>query len=345
MPFATILRSRCALFGALVVCSGAVQADVTLQEKMSVEGAGMMRMANMNGTSTTSISGDKARIETNAQMESRMVRMLARGMGANADVVRLDQDKVYEINLKKKEYSEESLAVRRERLKQAMAQASQAQPPVAGVDESQCEWSEPKADVKRTGERASVAGFDAERVTINASQACRDPKTGSVCEFGLMLDQWVAPTFAGGDDARQFYAAYAKQMGLGSGTAQEGVQRAEAMFGRYKGMWTQVASKMSDLKGYPVRSSFALAVGGPQCKSNASAAQSQGADSEGGVAARLAGSLFKRNKTAEPSGAPATVNGLVPLLTVRSELVSVSNQPVSLALFEAPADFKKVEAK
>ena len=71
---------------------------------MSVEGAGVMSMANMNGTTTTVISGKKGRIETDVQMQSRMVRMLARGAsGPKADVVRLDEDKVYALDLKKKE--------------------------------------------------------------------------------------------------------------------------------------------------------------------------------------------------------------------------------------------------
>jgi hypothetical protein len=322
-------------------------ADVTIQEKTSVEGAGIMRMANMSGTSTTAISGKRARIDSDLQMESRMIRMFARGMGPVAEVVRLDEDKVYELRLKKKEYSEESLAARRDRLKQAMEQASKAQPPAAGVDESQCEWSEPKADVKRTGEKASVAGFEAERVMVTASQACRDPKSGSVCEFGLALDQWVAPEFAGGEDARQFYLAYAQQMGF---DAQAGAQRAEAMFGRYKGMWTQVAAKMQDIKGYPVRSAFSLAVGGPQCKSNSDSGQAAGGDSgatPGGIAGRIAGSIFNRKKSAEAPAeqqAPATVNGLIPLLTVRSELVSVRNDALAPATFEVPPDFKKVAA-
>lgn len=334
-----------ALIGLAFLAIPAARADITLKEKTSVEGAGMLRMGNMNGTTTTSISGRKARIESDMELESRMVRMLAHGaLGPTAQIVRLDDDKAYDLRLKKKEYTEESISARSARMKQAMQQASSAQPPVGGVDESQCDWQEPKGDVKRTGETANVAGFDAERVTVKGSQACRDRKTGSVCEFSLLLDQWVAPQFTGGDDARAFYTAYAQQMGI---DAQSGMQRAESMFGRYKGMWAQVASKMRDIKGYPVRSSFGLAVGGPQCQTSSSQAQADGGGgTEGGIAAKLAGSLFKRKKSNESADggaqAPAVPNGFVPLMTVRSELVSVSNDAVAGSAFEVPADFKKV---
>lgn len=336
-----------AFVGLAFIAIPAAQADVTLTEKTSVEGAGMLRVGNMSGTTTTSISGRKARFESDMEMENRMVRMLARGaLGPTAQIVRLDDDKAYDLKLKKKEYTEESIAARSARLKQAMQQASSQQPPPGGVDDSQCDWQEPKSDVKRTGETANVAGFDAERVTITASQGCRDRKTGSVCEFSLLLDQWVAPKFSGGEDARAFYTAYAQQMGV---DAQSGMQRAEATFGRYKGIWTQVASKMRDIKGYPVRSSFGLAIGGPQCQSNSGQAQANGgggASEGGGIAAKIAGSLFNRKKSNDSASAgaqaPAAPAGFVPLMTVRSELVSVSNDAVAGSAFEVPPDFKKV---
>ena len=334
-----------AFAGLALMAIPVAHADVTLTEKTSVEG--VMRMMNMNGTSTTSISGRKARIESDMEMENRMVRMLARGaLGPTAQIVRLDEDKALDLRLKKKEYTEESISARGARLKQAMEQASSSQPPVGGVDESQCDWQEAKADVKRTGETANVAGFDAERVTVTASQACKDRKTGSVCEFSLLLDQWVAPKFTAGEDARAFYMAYAQQMGI---DAQSGMQRAETMFGRYKGIWSQVASKMRDIKGYPVRSSFGLAIGGPQCQSNSNQAQANGggdAEGGGGIAGRLVGSLLNRKKSNESAagGTPAAAApaGFVPLMTVRSELVSVSNDAVAPSAFEVPADFKKV---
>ncbi len=39
------------------------------------------------------------------------------------------------------------------------------------------------------------------------------------------------------------------------------------MFSRYQGLWSEVSNKMRDVKGYPVKLSFGLGVGGPQCQS------------------------------------------------------------------------------
>ncbi len=359
-------RSVAIRLGALVIgmtglANGLAFADVTISERVNVEGAGLLSMANMSGTSTTTISGDKARMESDLQMESRMVRAFARGMGATADIVRLDQDKVLRLDLKKKQYSEQTFAERRAQLQAAMEQSQKSQPPVGGVDQSDCEWTDPKADVKRTGEHGSIAGLNAEHITITATQGCRDKKTGSVCEFGLLLDEWLAPQFAGGDTARQFYVAYAQKMGLDAALARDGTQRAETLFKRYKGIWTEVAAKMKDVKGYPVKSSFGLAVGGPQCQGSQQSQTAQSNDSSSstssstptdaaGVAGRIVGSIFNRKKAAPQNQAsettaaqPAmTVNGMVPLLTVSSELLSVSEAAAPADAFEAPAGFKKV---
>jgi hypothetical protein len=172
---------------------------------------------------------------------------------------------------------------------------------------------------------------------------------------------------------------------------QDAADRAKAMFSQYKGVWEDIASKMKDAKGYPVKSSFSLAIGGDQCKQAQTAKQqSGGADDRGGnassgsssgsasasggssgstspadlanqVGAKL-GAFFHRKKddsqaaannqgtqsqAAAAPAAPAATgpSGTVPLMTVSSELVSVSTAPIPANAFDVPADFKKVERK
>src|SRR5215208_6299097 len=142
-------RSLIFAAGSVLGCAIA-QADITLEERLSVEGAGLMRMANMAGTTKTTIAGDRSRIESDLQMQSRLVRMVARGVGGpTADIVRLDEGKVYQLDLKKKQYTESTFAEMRTKLEAAQQQAQQAggQTTPTPLDESECEWSEPKAEV------------------------------------------------------------------------------------------------------------------------------------------------------------------------------------------------------
>jgi hypothetical protein len=312
-------------------------------------------------------------------MQSALMRMLARGAtGPHVDIVRLDEDKIDHVNVSKKEYTETTFEQMRAQMQQAVDRAggkpSREEPKPGNVDESKCEWSDPKAQVKKTGEKATFAGYDAERLTITASQACKDKDTGSVCEFVLSLDEWLAPKFESSAEALNYQRAYAQKMGLGTASTSKDIsERAQSMFGRYKGIWSEVAAKTKDMKGYPVKTSFALAIGGPQCKSDNkqssdstansdsnSASNSNSGDSTptspagmaGQISGKLAGMFHKKSDNPPPSdaNAPATPAapsalppGMLPLVSMSSELVSVSTASVDPGVFQVPADFKKVD--
>jgi hypothetical protein len=342
-------------------------ADVTVQQHISVEGVGLMAAVNMSGTTKTAISGDRSRTDSDIKLESRMMRMLAhRTVGPTAEIIRLDQDKIDRLDVSRKQYTELTFEEMKVQLQKAVDQLDQAsQKP---MDDSKCEWLDPKVEVRRPGEKATYAGYDSERLTIVASQPCKDKETGAICEVALALDEWLAPAFTPNVETERFSRAYAQKLGLdptsgrgnfGGGDIRE---RARAMFGRYAGIWDQIVAKTKDVKGYPVKMSFSFAFGGAQCKNAQSQQQpQQGAnDSDGGnsntpagLAGQMAGklgSLFHRKKdddsqqqaTQTPSLLPG---GLLPLITLTSQVESISTDSVSPTLFEVPTDFKKVERK
>jgi hypothetical protein len=299
-------------------------------------------------------------MESDIEMQSKLVRMFAHSAtGPKADIVRLDDDKIYHIDLTKKEYTETSFAEMRAQMqaareKQEKAQESQ-QKSATGVDESQCEWSDPKADVKRTGEKATIAGFDSERRIITASQSCKDKKSGSVCDFVLSFDQWIAPKFANASETQAYYKAYAEKMGFAASGSKDFAERAQQLFGRYKGIWQEIAAKTADTKGYPVKSSIGFGIGGPQCETSQKADNNDSGGSSassGGLAGQLGGALgglFGKKKkdeeaaTSTPAAPPATLpNGMVPIMTMTTELLSVSSASAAPQTFEVPAGFKKI---
>lgn len=340
------------LAGSIAVAAASAQGDVTVEERMVVGGGGLMKFAAMNGKTVTIVSGRRARTESDLQFESGLVRTFARGSGQSTEIVLLDEDKIYSLNDKKKTYTETSFTELRTKLQESTqkmqeAQASQQQA-ASGVDESQCEWSDPKADVKKTGEKSSVAGFQSERVTITATQACKNKETGEVCEFGLQLDQWMAPGYEAAAETVAYYRAYAEKLGFATAGSKDFAERAQTLFGRYKTLWTEVSAKMRDIKGNPVKSAFALGVGGTHCGSaqeTQQANQASDAPSLGGALGGALGGLFNKKKEQAPPPAstpPVTMaNGLIPLLTLSTELVSVNRNPASPQAFTVPADYKK----
>ena len=330
-------------------------ADITMEEHVTVSGAGLMTMANMSGRTVTSISGSKARTQSDLQFESGMMRALARGAGQTTEIVRLDQDKMVSIDNRKKTYTETTFEQRRAEMQKSMeqmqkSQASQQQA-TTGVDESDCEWSEPKGDVKKTGEKSTIAGYEAERVTITATQSCKDKKTGAVCDFGLVLDEWVAPGYEAASEVQAYYQQYAEKLGLGATGSRDFAERAQSMFGRYQGLWSEIATKMRDVKGQPVKSSFGLGVGGPQCQSTQQQQQQQASSESspsndlGSALGGALGGLFGKKKKDEPATKaatpPATLpGGLTPFMTVGTELISINKSAVDPNTFEIPTGYK-----
>ncbi len=354
---------RClGLAGSALLCASAVQADVTIKQHLSMDGGGLMKMMNMSGETATTISGDRARTQSNLEMESRLMRMFSGG--PTAQIVRLDEGKVYQLNLKKKTYSELSLAEQKAQLEKSMqqmrdAQASQKQQS-SGVDESDCQWSEPTASVKHTGETDTVAGARVERTVVTATQSCKDPKSDQVCDFNLILDQWLAPDWKASGEVQGYYAAYSKQLGLEVADSPGFSQRLESMFGGYQGIWHQIAEKMKEAKGYPLRSTVTLAVGGPKCDTSE---QAQSAEASPGIGKAIGGAVGgafgrflggRRDKAAEDAKkaeAPAAPTspgddvlpaGTVKLMSIRSELESVSREPAEAGAFDVPDGYRKV---
>jgi hypothetical protein len=351
------------------LASGIAQADITIQRSTSVDGVGAMAFANMSGTSTTVISGERSRTDSDMKMQSAIIGFLARNsVGPSAEIVLLDQDKLYHLNINKKEYTEttfEQLRAQMQKMSDQMNSADTKRQQPSAIDQSKCEWLPAKVDVNKSGEKAQIAGYDSQRVTVTATQPCKDKETGAICEIALILDQWMSADFTESNEARKFYTAYAAKMGMNPANAQDASERAKALFSQYKGVWTEVAAKMQTVKGYPVKSSFTLGMGGAQCKDSSSqqsqqAQSNQSSDSPttpGGLAGAVAGKLgglFKKKDTSEaqpaaqpaPAAAPVAMPpGDIALMTVSSQLVSVSTGSVSADAFTVPAGFKKLEVK
>jgi hypothetical protein len=341
-----------ALSGILGLATGIVRADITIEHSTAVEGVGIMAFGNMSGTTRTTISGARSRTDSDIEMQSKMAGFLARNVvGPSADIVLLDEDKLYHLNIKKKQYTETGFEQVRAQLQKAsdqMQSGTDTQQPSA-VDQSKCTWLPAKVDIKRSGEHSLFAGYDAQRVTITATQPCADKDTGSVCEVSLVLDQWVSDGFSENTEVRQFYKSYAAKLGIDPSNPHDVTQRAKALFGQY-------------VKGYTVRTGFTLALGGPQCKdSKADQAQPNSHDDAtamptspgalaGAVAGKLGGLFHKKKEDAAavaaqpaPAVTPVAVpDGDVALITVSSQLVSVSTDSASAAAFVVPADFTKV---
>jgi hypothetical protein len=137
-PF-RVLQAACFVAGASL--AAAVHADVTVQEKTTLDVASMIRM---HGATTSSITADKKRDDSESHCEGMM--SLVCGNVHGGEIVRLDRGVTWHLEPDKKSYREdifatpEQMAEMRARLqanleKMRSCPVSQRQQP---IDKSKC---------------------------------------------------------------------------------------------------------------------------------------------------------------------------------------------------------------
>lgn len=352
--------------------AGLARADITVEEQVNVDGFGPSKFGAMEGRNVTAISGDRARTERQNQFKSKLLRTFVKGSGLDTvQIIRLDDERIDDIDVADKQYTETTFQQMRDATAKAMqslqnpqptTQQPTAQQPASGapVDDTQCQWSPPRAELKQTGEHTSLAGTDASRATITVTSTCTDPNKGVSCDFVFLMDEWLAEDIPGTAETRAFWSRYASKLNLTGDAAQKMQSSAQAVFERYKQGWGEAMKQAGSLKGYPVKSVFAMQFGGPQCKDSSAGSSSSGAGNAsnggstsnslptspsaavGSLAMGLFNKMHKKDDTPPPDAAPLAP-GMVQLFQMTTQTVAFRTDAIPSATFEVPAGFKKVQ--
>jgi len=361
-----------ALVGAAWAAATLAHADVTIEQKTTLDVASMVKM---HGGSTTSVTADKQREDSDSHCEGMM--SLICGNMKSAEIVRLDRGVTWRLQPDKKTYREEAFATPEELAEmRAKMQAtlekmrscpvSQKQQP---IDKSKCEMSPPKIDVHKTDDKATLLGHDAQRTLATLTETCTDKDTGDVCDTVVAVDVWLTQDdLPGAADRRAFAQAYAKKLGLDD---MQGPLRGEfaKFLAPYQSQIKQLTDKSSALKGQPLKTSLRVVMGGQQCsavaKMKENAAQSGDGSAGGnpmsdvGQAGKAIGSvlggLFHKKKTddsdAAGGAAAAPASSATPssdpyaqyaqLAAFTMETVAISTDAIPADRFEVPPGWTK----
>jgi len=278
-----VLNTLCIASGLSLGLSS-VHADVTIDQKTTLD---VVSMIKTHGASTTNITADKKREDTDSHCEGLMSMVCGNVRGG--EIVRLDRGLTWHLEPDKKSYREEAfatpeeMAALRAKIQQRLEKmqscpVSQKQQP---VDQSKCEMSPPKIDVHKTGDRMSIAGHDTERTLASLTQSCTNKDTGDVCETVVAVDMWLTQDqLPGAADRRAFAQAYAKKLGLED--AQGAMSGEYAKFlAPYQAQIKQLTDKSRDLKGLPLKTSLRVMMGGQQCKAVANMKANGSANADG----------------------------------------------------------------
>jgi hypothetical protein len=211
-------RIAAALGAALLVFSTqSLGADVRADQKTRIELGGMLgRMASVFGgkaakegvLSTVAVKGNR-KATLNEQ---------------TGQIVDLTEEKVYDLDLKKKSYKVTTFAELRRRMEEAQKKAQEdarkqdggeAPPSSSASNEKQMEVD---VDIKNTGETKAINGFDTHQVIMTITLR----EKGKTLEQGGMVtttDMWLAPKIAAMKEIADFDVRYAQALQPGCSSA------------------------------------------------------------------------------------------------------------------------------
>jgi hypothetical protein len=288
------MRAAFVAVAVVAVCAGAVHADVSTQEKIQVKFAGALgRVMNLFGgraardgvVTSVAVRGDRKATRTDQALQ----------------IVDLKEEKVYEVNLKDKSYTVTTFADLRRQMEEARRKAAEQsakagnQPPASGGDADKVEID---FNIKDSGQRKTVNGFDAQEVIMTVAVHEKGKKLEDSGGLVMTANSWLAPKIAGMKELADFDRRYAEKLAAPTMIDAQQMATAMAMYPMMAEAMKKMQAENVKLDGTPVMTVMSLdAVGNPQEKGTAKEQPAAKEDSVprslGGLAGRLGRKIAK----------------------------------------------------
>ncbi|MGB2697937.1 MAG: hypothetical protein WBD28_08805 [Candidatus Zixiibacteriota bacterium] len=213
-------------------------ADLVYISKAST--SGIMGMGKMDMETTTMLKGDKQRQDTKTKFVGAMVQYMPGGGEQNQiTITRLDKELIWNINITDKTYTEMTFDQVKKMMERMKSQIRKK------PEEEEAKF---QFDVKKTGQKKKIGGYECEEHFIKMIAEGRDPQTGKVQEFEVQTHLWVSSKVKGYDQLQDYQKKMAQKMGW------EGGQYANFAQGLGQfGLDTEgLAKKMNEIKGFPM---------------------------------------------------------------------------------------------
>jgi hypothetical protein len=316
---------------ALLISAAAVSADVTVQQKTQVRFEGMLgRMMNLFG-------GKAAKdgvVQTVVVQGDRKATL----SGDAAEIVDLAEEKVYRLNLKDKSYTVKTFAEIRRELEEAARQAEEDARKSEGRDKNQPEM-QVDFDVKDTGQRKTVNGFDCREVVTTITVHEKGKSLEQAGGIVMTANSWLAAKVPGAREIVDFDLRYARKMAQGVNAQQ--MMQAFAMYPGMKDAMEKFQREQVNMEGTAVQTTLVLASAASPEQAQA-AGRDEGSRGGGGVVGGLMGRFGRKkadpNKDAKEGTAPATP-GRTTIMTSNTEMLSAGTT-VNPADLQVPAGLK-----
>jgi hypothetical protein len=309
----------------------ALRADVKTQQKSLVSFEGVLgSMVNLFGgkaakegiESTTAVKGDRKSSVSDA----------------TGRIVDLSEEKIYELDTKKKTYEVVTFDEMRRRMREAREKAEKDAQKEQPKEQKEEKPSQPQKeyevdfDVKETGQKKQVAGYDTREVVMTITVR----EKGKTLEEGggvvMTADSWLAPTIAAMKELTDFEVRFWKQLQPDApGMTAEQMATVMAMYPMVKNAMERLQKESGKLSGTALASTTTFeAVKSKEQMTTES--QNSGSSGGGGLSGMLARKMMK--KDASEAKTRATI------FTMNHEVLEVTTS-VSASDLAIPPDYKE----
>ena len=317
------LRRSSVLALIALLCSVPASADVKTREKGQVKFAGALgTVARMFGGKAAS----EGIVSTNALKGSRKATFT----DTTGRIVDLGEEKVYDIDMRKKEYRVTTFEELRRQLREAQERAAkeakeapqEGQPPPSGEKQAEVEFD---LDVKETGQTRQLAGYDTRQVIITMTVREKGKTLDESGGLVVTADSWLGPDIPALKEMAEFELKYWKAIAPETATiSAEQMATIAAFYPMVKPAMDRLGEERKALKGTALATTMTF----EGVKSKAQIEADSKSSSGGGLSGMLARRVMKKNDS------PRAV-----FMTIVSETLEIA-PAVAATDVEVPAGFK-----
>ena len=320
--FATRKLCSCAIGCLLLTLSAApALADVKTRDKGQVKFEGMLgTMMRMFGGKALS----EGIVSTNAVKGNRKATL----NDMTGRIVDLDEQKVYDLDMKKKNYTVTTFEQLRQKLREAQEQAAKeakeapGEPTQPSSTDKQFEFD---FDVKETGQTRAIAGHDARQVIMTVTVREKGKTLEESGGVVLTTDSWLGPDIPALKELAEFEMKYWKAIAPESAlVSAEQMAAIAAMYPMIKPAMDRINQEKVNLKGTPLATSMTF----EGVKSKAQVEEQSKSSSGGGLSGMLARKIAKKDDKPRAT-----------IFTMNSETLEIANA-VGATDLDIPAGFK-----
>jgi len=315
----------CAIAGALLGLSAApALADVKTRDKGQVKFEGMLgTMMRMFGGKALS----EGVVSTNAVKGNRKATL----NDLTGRIVDLGEQKVYDLDMKKKTYTVTTFDQLRQKLREAQERAAKE---VKDAPKEAGEPAQPSAgdkqyefdfDVKETGQTRSIAGYDAKQVVMTVIVREKGKTLDESGGVVLTADSWLGPDIPAMKELAEFEMKYWKAIAPETAlVSAEQMAAVAAMYPMIKPAMDRLNQEKVSLKGTPL----AMTMTFEGVKSKAQIEEQTKSSSGGGLSGMLARKIAKKDDKPRAT-----------IFTMNSETLEIATA-VGATDVDVPAGFK-----